>query len=181
MKKYYCWIPSFESWINAIFLFLLLSAFFVFIKVINPWLKLILFNSPELSLFIICLLCWSPLLFITWTHHLIHIGIAKLFPKIQAPELDKTEGWFPGIISWWEGLYGWLVLIFSLLMSGTIISLYLLYSEPIYKWQSIDNPPEWLVSWASLLIFVSVVYLYHFDNLVKKRLLSIKKSRISLE
>ena len=181
MKKYYYWIPCFASWLNAIFLFLLLGAFWVFIEIIKPWFKLILFNSPEFSIFIICLFCWSPLLFIAFTHHFIHVSITKIFPKIQAPELDKTAGWFPGIISWWEGLYGWLVLIFSLLMSGTIISLYLLYSEPIYKWQNLDNPPELLVNFASLLIFVSAAYFYHFENLVKKRLLSIKKSKSSLK
>ncbi len=180
MKKYFSWIPSFASWINAVFLFFLLRVFVFFIEIIEPWFKSILFNSPELSIFIICLFCWSPLFFIAFSHHLIHVGITKAFPKIQASELDKVQGWFPGIISWWEGLYGWLVIICSFLIVGTVISLYLLYFEPIYKWQNINYPSDWLINFIGLLVFIGSAYLYHFENLVKKRLLVIEKSRNNL-
>ena len=181
MKKYLYWIPSFVSWINAIFLFLLLKILFLLIEVIEPWLKSILFNSPELSIFVICLLCWSPLLFITFSHHFIHLVIAKIFPKIQAPELNKVKGWFPSIISWWEGLYGWLVIICSFLITVTVISLYFMYSEPIYKWQNIDDFPEWLINYTSLFVFVSSAYLYHFESMVKKRFLFIEKHKNSVD
>ena len=177
MKKKIIWIPSLASWMNAILLFLLLNVYYLGFDIIKPWFETIFYSVPELSLLLICLLCWSPLLFITFSHHLIHIGISKIFPKIKYSELDKTKGWFPGIISWWEGLYGWLSLIFSFLTTVTILSIYLLYTEPVERWKNIDNPPTWLLEYFSLLIFINTAYLYHFENIVKQRLLSIMQSK----
>ena len=42
-----------------------------------------------------------------------HTFLDIFFPESRIPEDEAQAGWFPSIISWWEGIYGWSVNVLS--------------------------------------------------------------------
>ena len=50
---------------------------------------------------------------IAFLHHWFHTFLDIFFPESRIPEDEAEAGWFPSIISWWEGIYGWSVNVLS--------------------------------------------------------------------
>jgi len=108
MKNWLKWIPNPNSWMSAILLNLLMGAFVFGIKCIqDPLGKFLRQNfSYRLLLTYQVLAILLPILAIAFTHHFLHLLLDRFFPETQTPDTARTEGLFPGILSWWEGLYG---------------------------------------------------------------------------
>ncbi|MTJ06517.1 hypothetical protein [Anabaena sp. UHCC 0204] len=174
------WFPYPSSWLKAFILALFLG---IIIRIIsftgNIGYKMANFaNSPELFMIVTILVIILPIFIITFTHHIFHIFIKKLFPKIQSPEMQNVQGYIPTIVSIWEGLYGWLVIC----LSSLIASLLTIFLSPIsdinfYEttkfYRDYESYQETILTILGLTWITTGALIYQVDFLFKRRLLSI--------
>lgn len=170
------WFPYPSSWLKASILALFLRVIIFVIKNTGQvGLRIAyLANSPELFVIFLVLATLSPILVITFTHHLVHLFLSRFLPEFQAPEIGKTQGFSPIIISYWEGLYGWLVIAISTLVAIMCTTIAL----PLFN-LSYENPVELYTKFEQnvILIFgctwISIgAFVYQIEFLFKRRLLS---------
>lgn len=88
-----------------------------------------------------------------------------------------TDGFFPGLMSWWEGLYGWMVLTLSVLASNAILVIVLPMPEIIYNIYQFWAQTENLLTLSTLLQAIAAAYLYQFEYFVRQHLLSVSSTR----
>ncbi len=79
------------------------------------------------------------------------------------------------MISWWEGLYGWVVITLSLTITVGLLGFffpYLNFIKFISNWHKIEKifTPQTLF-WGTI-----TAYLYHFEHLVRQRLPAYRSS-----
>lgn len=124
------WFPYPTAWLKAIVLygFLRLAG-----KLLNfaenfAYGLVRLAESPIVILYII-LAILSPIALIAVTHHLIHQVITRRFPSIQSPMVKK----YPLFMSWWEGLYGWLVIAIANLITFMVAFVVFGFSDPFWN------------------------------------------------
>lgn len=170
MKNWPLWIPFPNSWMSAILLTMLTGSLAYTAKItwqVAYWLARF---SPRLGILVGVLALLSPILLIAITHHLIHWLTDHFFPNTQAPAM-KNKGLIPGLMSWWEGLYGWLVLILSTLISIGILGPFFPSFQLIYQFSWWDKTPNFLAG-STILWLVIAACLYQFQYIVQRHLLS---------
>lgn len=86
--------------------------------------------SPLFAL-VSSLILLLPIPLIAWGHHYLYLLLDRYYPEILPAPRIRVTGYFPGIISWWHGLYGLLIIILALLLSDSILS--------ILPWLSFDS------------------------------------------
>jgi hypothetical protein len=170
------WFPYPSSWLKALILTLFLRIIIFVLN--NPGkvgYRLVYFlKSPELFFIFTILLVLFPIPIISFTHHFLHLLISRFMPEIQAPEIGRTQGLLPGIMSWWEGLYAWLVIVISTLLtaffSTIILSFFnLSYAKAIkYYIELQDN----LIVMFGLFQISGMALNYQIEYLVKHRIIS---------
>ncbi|MEH2444212.1 MAG: hypothetical protein V7K18_00040 [Nostoc sp.] len=180
LQKFYwpLWFPYPSSWLKALILTLFLR---VIIFVVNNTGKvgyrIVYFvNSPELFFIFTILLLLSPIPIISFTHHCLHLLIGRFIPEIQAPEIGRTQGLLPGIMSWWEGLYAWLVIAISTLITAffsTILlpSINLNYVRLIEDYTQIPNINNIMLISGFFYISGGAIT-YQIEYLVRHRIIS---------
>ncbi len=136
------------------------------------------------------LLLIVPIVVIAFSHHYLHLFLDRFFPDIRLPEMEKVNGFFPSIMSWWEGFYGLLVIIVSLLLSDIFLSFcpFLAFNsdlptiEPantgrLFYWfyfalalftQPIYSPIARFFVWI-----IAAAYLYQFESTVRQHLIAV--------
>ncbi|MBN3876944.1 MULTISPECIES: hypothetical protein [unclassified Nostoc] len=173
------WFPYPTSWLKALVLNLFLSAIIFILK--NPstlGYRIAYFvRSPELLTIFTILLILSPIPIISLTHHCLHLLISRFMSEIQAPEIGKTQGLLPGIMSWWEGLYAWLVIAISTLIaaffSTIVLSLFdLSYVEPIEYYRQMQNINNNIIVIFGLFYISAGALTYQIEHLVRHRIIS---------
>lgn len=124
MKKFF---PYPGSWLSALMLSVLMTGFVALLKqnnlVLNfatKWL-----DRPEVLTTILIIILILPIPAIALFHHFF---LSRVIPTIPEEKINH-QGLFPGLISWWESLYSWLVLVLSTL-SATLFCTPLL---PLFK------------------------------------------------
>ncbi|MDF5712588.1 MAG: hypothetical protein PUP93_01565 [Rhizonema sp. NSF051] len=124
MKKFF---PYPGSWLSALMLSVLMSGFFALIKQNNLLLNFATkwLDRPEVLTTILIIILILPIPAIALFHHFF---LSRVIPTIPGEKINH-QGLFPGLISWWESLYSWLVLILSTL-SATLFCTPLL---PLFK------------------------------------------------
>ncbi|WP_373528514.1 hypothetical protein [Nostoc sp.] len=133
-------------------------------------------NSPELFAIFIILLLLSPIPIISLTHHCLHLLISRFISEIQAPEIGKTQGLLPGIMSWWEGLYAWLVIAISTLIA-VCFSIILLpffnlsYARPIEYYTQMQNINNNVIGIIGLFYISAGALTYQIEYLVRCRII----------
>lgn len=171
------WFPSPGSWMSAILLTLLMSAIAFVIKLtsepVGQFLEQNLSTRLRWSLAALSILL--PILVIAVTHHLLHLYLDRYFPDTQSLEMGRTEGFFPGLMSWWEGMYGWLVIFVSTTITISIIAAFfpfdssgyafLYYMQTLFAW----DDPKHLLSAPVIGRTITAAYLYQFEHLVRRR------------
>ncbi|ACC81466.1 hypothetical protein [Nostoc punctiforme] len=178
LQKFYwpLWFPYPTSWLKALILNLFLS-FIIFI-LNNPgkvgYQITYLVKSPELFVILTILLILSPIPIISFTHHFLHLLISHFISEIQAPEIGRTKGLFPGIMSWWEGLYAWLVIATSTLIavffSTILLPLFnISYTKPVEYYTEIGNK---IIVIFGLFYISSGALTYQIEYLVRQRIIS---------
>ncbi|MEA5628186.1 hypothetical protein [Nostoc sp. UHCC 0251] len=181
LQKFYwpLWFPYPSSWLKALILNLLLSTI---IFVLNNPGKLgyrvaYFVRSPELLAIFTILLILSPIPIISLTHHCFHLLISRFMSEIQAPEIGKTQGLLPGIMSWWEGLYAWLVIAISTLIaaffSTIVLSLFnLSYVESVEYYRQMQNINNNIIVIFGLFYISAGALTYQIEHLVRHRIIS---------
>ncbi|MDF5729826.1 MAG: hypothetical protein PUP92_17900 [Rhizonema sp. PD38] len=124
MKKFF---PYPGSWLSALLLSVLMTGFVALIKhndlLLNFTTKWL--DKPEVFTIILIIILILPIPALALFHHFF---LSRVIPTIPGEKINH-QGLFPGLISWWESLYSWLVLILSTL-SATLFCTPLL---PLFK------------------------------------------------
>ncbi|MBD2439045.1 hypothetical protein [Nostoc sp. FACHB-110] len=171
------WFPYPTAWLKALILAMFLRVIlFVLEKSGQVSYHIITFTkSIELFVILSILIILSPILVIAFTHHFLHIFISNFISQIQSPEIGKTQGILPGLMSWWEGLYGWLVIIVSVLTAFLFSTFFL----PVFN-ISYDKPIIYYTEYQRIIIGIFGLFyistasvIYHIEYLVKRRYISI--------
>lgn len=172
------WFPYPTSWLKAMSLALSLAGILAIVRITGDasfnfvtW-----FESPELLVIYTILALLSPIGAIAFVHHILHRIIGRFMPSFQPPEIGTLQGWFPGLISWWEGLYGWLAIFLATLTTAGLLTLFLpllnLSYEKIASGYNSVNDTQ-LGSWFSTMWLVIAAGLYQIEYLVKRRIIEI--------
>jgi hypothetical protein len=175
MRTLPSWIPNFNAWMSAILLLLILRFIKFALREFLEYtgykiMQLLSFNS-NLALHLLIIL--SPIIVIAIAHNLLHIALDLFLPDIQTPEMSTRKHWFPGLMSWWEGLYGWLAITITMIVSTILL---IMIFSPAYYLSEISL--WWygnlkLFSPLILIQLVNIAYLYQFEQLVRQHLISV--------
>ncbi|MDZ8034102.1 hypothetical protein [Nostoc sp. DedSLP04] len=190
------WFPYPSSWFKALILTLFLR---VIIFIVQNTGKLgydivYFVRSPELFLIFTILLILSPIPIISLTNHCLHLLISRFISEIQAPEIGTTQGLLPGLMSWWEGLYAWLVIVISTLIAALFSTILLPLFNPNYDRQleyytQLENINNIILIFGLFYIYAGAL-IYQIEYLVKNRIIpaysgnkeeDTNKSNINLE
>ncbi|MEH1820072.1 MAG: hypothetical protein V7L31_13495 [Nostoc sp.] len=181
LQKFYwpLWFPYPTSWLKALILTLFLR---VIIFVVNNTGKvgyrIVYFvDSPELFAIFTILLILSPIPIISFTHHCLHLLISRFISEIQAPEIGRTQGLLPGIMSWWEGLYAWLVIVISTLVAALFSTILIplfnpSYARPIEYYTQIQNINNNVILIFGIFYISAGALVYQIEYLVRHRIIS---------
>ncbi|MBE9179117.1 hypothetical protein IQ268_11145 [Oculatella sp. LEGE 06141] len=175
--KFPTWFPFPSSWLNAVLLlFLTVATSYISDKLFDVGFNFSEFaDSPEPFILFGVVALLSPIPVIALFHHFIHLGIGKMAPKLQSPEIGKVKGFLPGLISWWEGLQSWLVMSVSTLsMIGIATVTYRFFNIDFSPTASIIHGNEdGFMGLLGISWLVCAAYLYQVAHLVERRLMAI--------
>ncbi len=137
--------------------------------------------SPKMQILLYFALLLSPIPVVAIAHHWLHVFLDRYSPNTRSPELGKIEGIFPGLMSWWEGLYGWMTIALAMLLSGMIRFLFFLSDDSLYEmlgwWDELRN----FFTIYTLIRVVTAAYLYQFEYTVRHHLIAIGAANQSNE
>ncbi|MBN3941660.1 hypothetical protein [Nostoc sp. NMS9] len=180
LQRFYwpLWFPYPSSWLKALILTLFLRIIIFVVKNTGKLGYNIAYfvHSPELFSIFTILLILSPIPIISLTHHCLHLLTSRFLSEIQAPEIGRTQGLLPGIMSWWEGLYAWLVIAISTLIA-TFFSIILLplfypsYDRQIEYYTQIENINSIILIFGLFYISAGAL-IYQIEYLVRHRIIS---------
>ena len=63
-----------------------------------------------------------PIPIVAFAHHYLYLLLNRYYPDLSPAE-RRIRGYFPGIASWWQGLYALLVVIVAMLISDSVLSI----------------------------------------------------------
>ncbi|MEH2228362.1 MAG: hypothetical protein V7K71_01770 [Nostoc sp.] len=172
------WFPYPSSWLKALIMTLFMRVIIFIVKNTGKLGYDIIYfvHSPELFLIFTILLILSPIPIISLTHHCLHLLISRFISEIQAPEIGRTQGLLPGIMSWWEGLYGWLVIAISTLISFLFYIIIIPLFNPNYDRQveyytQVENINNVILMFGLFYISAGAL-IYQIEYLVRHRIIS---------
>jgi hypothetical protein len=172
---WYPWFPYPTAWLKAFTLLIILG---VITRLPFPFRILEYIASDtrnaELVIASVILILLSPITIIAFIHHLLHLVTSQFAPGIQAPEVGKVKGLIPTLSSWWEGLYGWLVIVIATLLSFSLcIFLFPLFNLSFYI-QVVDYSSfqEIIITIFGILWLINASLLYQVEYLYRKRIIS---------
>lgn len=167
------WIPYPNAWLSALMLSVLMSTFLAIVRRYTDSLSNLskLSNTPEQLTVIVILILILPIPAIALFHHLF---LSRLVSSIPGQKTSGTSGFVPGLISWWESLYSWLVIVLSTFIATLICTPFLPlfqlnYTKIIATYT--DNPSNLRFVFAGVWI-ISAAILYQIAYLFKARLVS---------
>jgi hypothetical protein len=177
--KYPKWFPYPSSWLNALLLAGLTGTSGYIIKIMFLDSLEMSMRSRNVGAFILIgdIAVLSPILIITFIHHLLHSLTSRYAPSLQAPEIGSVKGGFPTLFSWWEGLLGWTVMSISLLITlivGTLI--YFTVGLSLEFSQILGKDAAFQLSMGGTWL-TCAAYLYHCFYLVEQRLMTARSDR----
>ncbi len=175
MQNWTCWIPFLRSWVNAIALILLMASLHhipAYLWWIISWL---ITTFPKLIYVFYVLITFSPILLIALLHHWLHQLLDQFFPESRLSNTAPVEGAFPGLVSWREGLYGWLVNQLSATLSWAILGIFLPMSNNTAVLQfspwSLSNFLTQIPSLSIATLIIQIIFaafFYQFEYAVQR-------------
>ncbi|MDY7012022.1 MAG: hypothetical protein SVX43_00245 [Cyanobacteriota bacterium] len=176
MRNWPNWIPSVNAWLNAIALVLLLGGLSLGNRYLSILLQFLIKISPKLGILVWFSVYLLPIPIIAVAHHFLHRFLDLYFPDTRSPELSEIRGWIPTLMSWWEGLYGWIAILLSTFISNTI--LFLIFAPSTATFNSLDlhnyaSNPFALPLLVAFIWLVSSAYLYQLEYLVRQHLMAV--------
>lgn len=169
--NWFVWFPYPSSWLKAFFIMIFLNVIMFIVRMITTkgYLNAVIINNPPMFVFLVIFALLAPIPLITFTHHILHLFFSEYISAIQTPEMQNTRGMKIQIFSWWEGLYGWLVIAISIIIATALWTFLLplfLSLEPATRY-------AWLITIFSITSLFSAALLYQFEYCFKRRLLFI--------
>ena len=172
------WIPNPNALMSAVLLVLLIEGIKFFLEYIFPFEGLLIVLPPNLKLILYATTLLSPIIVVAIAHHWLNLVLDRFFPNITTSEMGKAEGILPGLISWWEGLYGCMAIYFSnivILLVEIILNPDAINSE-FYLMHDLLAWWDIIIGWftiPNLVRLVTIAYLYQFDNVYRNHLMSL--------
>lgn len=170
MNNWPKWIPSPNAWMSSLLLIVLVRGIAVLVRVILQMSHSLLEISPKLQILMYLAALLSPILIIAIVHHFIHLFFDRSFPNIRSPENDNIQGIFPGLMSWWEGFYGWMTIALAFLLTSVIEVIFypgFNYYGMLNWWEELKD----LFTLTTLLRIFTAAYIYQLEQLVRKHLM----------
>lgn len=165
------WIPYPNAWLSALMLSVLTGTFLGIFRryadSLNNLSKLA--NTPEQLTVIVILCLIVPIPAIALFHHLF---LSRFMSPIPGEKINATSGFFPGLISWWESLYSWMVIVLSTLITTLICTPFLPLFELNYTKIAAtyaENPTNLRLALAGVWILCAAIF-YQVAYLFKARL-----------
>ncbi|NJR61885.1 MAG: hypothetical protein HC769_25485 [Cyanobacteria bacterium CRU_2_1] len=180
--KYPKWFPYPSSWLNAILLAFLtgLVGYVMQGLIWTGFGMSVMVDAPEPVIIMSVVAILSPIVVIAAVHHIIHLFLTQFAPKLQAPEIGKTTGLFPGLFSWWEGLWSWMTMMVSILMCLIIMILAHEGFNVSFDKNSVNSEVdiERLSGFLGCIWLTITAYLYQFTYLAEQRLRDVFRPRV---
>jgi hypothetical protein len=178
MQNLPAWIPIPRSWFNALGLILLMAG----IQWATSYLWVIIrpiIGLPRIGLLVYFLLFIAgPIVLIAFIHHWLHRILDEFFPDSRIPDTEALQGTFPTLLSWWQGLYGWvvnylsvivwtllLVIVFPIPFGFSSVSSMLLLAAPVNP----INP--WYIA-EFVVKVIAAAFFYQFEYSVQRHILA---------
>ena len=181
MRNLPTWIPNPNAWMSAVLLILLIRGISAVISIIIQMGEPLIEISPKLRIVLYFLALLSPILVIAVIHHWLHIFLDRFFPNTRSPEMGNPQGFFPGLMSWWEGLYGWQAIALAMLVSTAVTIIFLPSFSSLYQLLDWWDEVKSFFMIPMFIRLVTVAYLYQLEHLVRQHLLSIGSANNSRE
>ncbi len=165
------WIPYPNAWLSALMLSVLMGTLLGILRRyadslynLPKW-----SNTPEQLTVIVILFLILPIPAIALFHHLF---LSRFMSPIPGEKINATSGFFPGLISWWESLYSWMVIVLSTLIATLICTPFLPLFQLNYTKVAAtyaENPSNLRLAFAGVWILCAAVF-YQVAYLFKARL-----------
>ena len=178
MGKNSLWFPRLSSWMSAILLLLLTGLLSSSAERIVDLGNALLNWSPRLFFLATMLAILSPIIFIAYLHHLIQLILDRLDPDHADHKLQGFAAFWPVAMSWWEGLYGWLVILLSTLLAMGLLGMMMPWNDERAVLEALAkisemlmdvNKIKYLFTPATLIWILVAAYLYQFEHVVMLR------------
>lgn len=168
-------IPGARAWVNAVGLVLLLLAWqYILASVYQHILSIIDWHRVHPKIWYVLLLFafLSPIAVVAFAHHWMHKLLDSVFPESKLPDTETMPGSFPGIMSWWQGLFGWVIELISSAIAYICLALFLSEEALVYYFLNFFRH-GWDVQRVIILIFEIIIaaFLYQFEYAVDQRLI----------
>lgn len=166
------WFPYPSAWLNALILSTFMTGLVTLTRRSNGLDSYFAKWSDNLELFTVqvILLLILPIPAIALFHHFF---LGRLIPAIPRERTNNIKGLVPGLISWWESLYSWLVFVLStliaILLSTPFLPLFQLNYEKILD--TYNQPHKNLQAIFAIFWILSAAIFYQIEYLFKSRLI----------
>ncbi|MGJ5675684.1 MAG: hypothetical protein ACR9NN_19060 [Nostochopsis sp.] len=121
MKKFRVlkWFPHPNAWLNTLILSVVMTGFITMLKRDQDlWFNLAKWSErPESATLLMIFTLILPIPAIAFLHHFF---LSRFLTSIPGEKINIIQGFFPGLVSWRESLYSWLVLVLSTLTAIVI-------------------------------------------------------------
>lgn len=172
MRNWPDWIPSPTAWMSSLLLIILMRGLAVLVRIIFQMGDSVMAVSPKLRIVLYFVALLSPIFVIAIAHHLLNLILERFYPNTRPPEISSTLGQSPGLMSWWEGFYGWMTIALAMVVS-TMIQVISLPSDDLYNMLGWWNELKDLFTLPTLYQVIAAAYLYQFEHLVREHLMSV--------
>lgn len=175
------WFPNLQSWISAVVLAFASGLLIAGIANVAKTTRIFDQMPPQLDLLIGTLALLSPIATIAFGHHWINLSIDRFFPSSRASDADVVNGYWPTLSSWWEGLYGGVVVILATILcfgiGGMLMPLETDMSGNQSTFNAIAkiammladiNKLKYLFSPPFIVWIFSAAYLYQFEYVMRQ-------------
>ncbi|MFB2772093.1 hypothetical protein ACE1AT_22820 [Pelatocladus sp. BLCC-F211] len=184
MKKFKSlkWFPHPNAWLNALILSVVMAGFITMIKRDQDlWFNLAKWSQrPESATMLTIFTLILPIPAIAFLHHFF---FSRFLPSIPGEKINVTQGFFPGLVSWRESLYSWLVLILSTLTAIVICTPLLPLFQLNYSQVIAESGQHYskIKAVFAIIWLISAAAFYQIEYLFKCRLVFGKSVSVETE
>ncbi len=175
MRNWPIWFPHPTAWLSAILLVLLAGVLGFGASILLTTALFAGRFSPRLAGLLVLAAILSPIFFTAIAHHATHRIMDGVSASTRRPDLIAS-GLAPGLMSYWAGLYAWLVIVLaSILTAGVLFVVRGLPEMPdsqtaMSALSHVDDARR-AFTLPGVVWFVFAAYLFHVWRVVERRLM----------
>jgi hypothetical protein len=168
MRNWPTWLPTPKAWVSAIGIIVLMNA----VQHLEGYLWTILLPIIETfpsTIYILSLVGpMLPILVVSFVHHWVGQSLDTYFPESRIAGEAPIHGIFPGLLSWWKGLYGLIVIYFSLFLMIIVLGIFTPFPDysRALSFANSGIEPELSRIFPIVIRTTIAAYLYYFEYLV---------------